>query len=85
MEIAAKMVENFGVQVDETNYEHVANLAKAVTEGGEAGFAAMQELLNMAGAQFGLTLEEMENLTTISIDQMSEDMLAFAELMKTLA
>ena len=84
MEIAAKMVENFGVQVDETNYEHVANLAKTVAEGGEAGFAAMQELLNMAGTQYGLTLGNMEALTTTSTDQMAEEMVTFAELMVSL-
>jgi hypothetical protein len=85
MEIAAQMVEQFGITVNESNYEDVANLTKALTMGGEAGYAAFQELMVWAGVEYGLTLDDMSNLTQQSWDSalsgMSTEMQTFVNAM----
>ena len=85
MEVVAQMVEQFGIQVNESNYEAIGELATTMAAGGEAGYQAFEQLMVQAGAAYGLTLDQVSNMSmqtwNDSTRKMSSDMQAFADSM----
>lgn len=85
IETVGKMVEDLGISINTANYEQISNLVKQITEGGENAYEAFQQLMQMSGESFGLTLEDLALMTSEkwndSTNQMSETMQAFADRM----
>lgn len=85
IETVAKMVEQFGIQVNESNYQVIGQLATTMAAGGEAGYAAFERLIAQAGKAYGLTLNQIANMSMStwndSTHKMSSDMQAFADSM----
>ena len=85
IETVAKMVEQFGIQVNESNYQVIGELAATMAAGGKSGYAAFEQLMAQAGESYGLTLNQIANISMSawndSTHKMSSDMQAFADSM----
>ena len=74
IEIVSKMVEDLGITIDETNYEYIQSLIDTTIQGGEQGFTAFQTLITQAALSYGLTVQEMAQLTTQTWSNASTEM-----------
>ena len=82
IETVAQMVSNFGIAVDESNYEKISELALTMAQGGEEGYKAFQKLALEAGKAYDIdSLDEIENMNQLAASKMSESAKAFAENM----
>ena len=85
IEVVAQMVDQFGIKVNESNYEQIAALAQSMAQGGEAGYKAFISLMQMAGEDYGLTLHQLQTMTITewndTTNQMPKQMQEFADMM----
>jgi hypothetical protein len=85
LELVRATLDNFGIDVNKTNYQYYADLVQSIAAGGEDSYDSFVTLMKASATQYGITLEEIEAVTsdgwTGTLEDMSEEMRQFVTAM----